>query len=84
MEKIFIFTDPPSLPKVYGLYTHENVDIYGPPLSTFNIWSIYSLLIIFLCFILCSIYSMTIIFAVMVFFATLLVTTITALCGLNM
>ncbi len=24
---MLIFTDPP--PKVYGLYTHENVDIYG-------------------------------------------------------
>ncbi len=33
MEKIFIFTDPPPLPKVDGLYTCENVDIYGQPLT---------------------------------------------------
>ncbi len=32
MEKVLIFTDPLT-PKVYGLYTRENVDIYGWPLS---------------------------------------------------
>ncbi len=26
---MLIFTDPPLPPKVYGLYTLENVDIYG-------------------------------------------------------
>ncbi len=31
MEKMLIFTDPLP-PKVYGLYTRENVDIYGQPL----------------------------------------------------
>ncbi len=35
MEKMLIFTDPPPPPpKGYGLYTRENVDIYGWPLST--------------------------------------------------
>ncbi len=36
---MLIFTDPdPQTPKEYGLYTHENVDIYGWPLadSTFT------------------------------------------------
>ncbi len=32
MKKILIFTDLPPTPKVYGLYTLENVDIYGRPL----------------------------------------------------
>ncbi len=34
-EKILIFTDSPP-PKVHGLYTHENVDIYGQPLIYLN------------------------------------------------
>ncbi len=33
---MLIFTDPPPFPlKVYGLYTRENVDIYGCPLGMF-------------------------------------------------
>ncbi len=30
---MLIFTEPPFSLKVYGLYTHENVDIYRRPLS---------------------------------------------------
>ncbi len=34
---MLIFTDHPSRPKVYGLYTREYVDIYGQPLSYYGI-----------------------------------------------
>ncbi len=38
---MLIFTDSPS-PKVYGLYTRENVDIYGRPQSdNIDIWLYY-------------------------------------------
>ncbi len=35
---MLIFTDHPVPPQVYGLYTHENVDIYGRPLNSINKW----------------------------------------------
>ncbi len=34
---MLIFTDPPSS-KVYGLYTFENVEIYGHPLTAYKIY----------------------------------------------
>ncbi len=35
---MLIFTDPPP-PKVYVLYTHENVDIFGRPLKSLHIYT---------------------------------------------
>ncbi len=38
MEKILILRDTPHLlPKVYGLYAHENVYIYGQPLNELKV-----------------------------------------------
>ncbi len=33
MGKMLNFTDLQPTPKVYGLYTYENVDIYGRPIN---------------------------------------------------
>ncbi len=33
---MLIFTDPPMPPKVYGLYTRENVDMYGKLIIIIN------------------------------------------------